>query len=252
MRVGLLECDHVSPQYAGIAGDYRDMFTRLFARHAPEVELVPFDVSAGVLPDRVDACEGYVCTGSRHSAFDDLEWIHQLSGFVQELHASAVPFVGICFGHQVLAHALGGTVTPWPGGWGAGGHVIDLEAAAGCRPWMDPALRQARLLFMHQDQVTSLPPGATVLGRSDHCPIAMFEVGATMLGIQAHPEFAVGYAEALIRDRTLRIGKERAAAALAGLTLPTDEAAVTAWMARYLAGTAPSAAVIPGTTRSAR
>lgn len=231
VKIGLLECDHVGRHFAGIAGDYRDMFVSLFARHAPGVELVAFDVSADVFPASVSACDGYLCTGSRHSAYDDVGWISRLESFLREVHHSGTPFVGVCFGHQVLARALGGSVAKAAQGWGVGVHTLQVERK---EAWMDPFRNRCDLQFMHQDQVLEPPPGAVVLARSDHCPVAMFQAGATSLGVQPHPEFGAPYTEALVRDRAAVIGEERAAAALAGLGRPTDEGVVAAWMARFL------------------
>ncbi len=92
------------------------------------------------------------------------------------------------------------------------------------------------LVYLHQDQIASLPEGATVLGRTDHCPIAMYRVGDTMLGIQAHPEFGPTYVEALLNDRVDRIGAARTAAARRTLAEPTDNAMVGAWLVRFLEG----------------
>jgi hypothetical protein len=74
-----------------------------------------------------------------------------------------------------------------------------------------------------------------ILGRADHCEVAMFRRGS-MLGVQAHPEFTVPYAEALLTDRTEHIGGDRAGAALASLATATDEATVARWIALFLAG----------------
>jgi GMP synthase-like glutamine amidotransferase len=236
VRIGLLECDHVGRKYRGIAGDYFDMFAVIFDRFAPKVELVPFDVVGGVLPDAVDTCQGYVCTGSRYSAYDDYPWIRQLVGFVREVQTASVPFVGICFGHQILAQALGGRVAKAASGWGAGAHILDVDTTAAAVPWMVPAQDACNLLFMHQDQVVDLPRGATLLGSAEHCPVAMFEVGAGLLGVQAHPEFTPDFAAALIHDRSTLITEAVSERALASLGKPTDEAVVTAWMGRLLAG----------------
>jgi GMP synthase-like glutamine amidotransferase len=115
--------------------------------------------------------------------------------FVRSIHASGAPYVGICFGHQLLAHALGGRTEKAGVGWGVG--AIDT--------WVNPLQSDAVLLYMHQDQVTELPADAKVLGHSDHCPIAMLRVGP-MLGVQAHPEFSVDYVDALLDARADRIG----------------------------------------------
>ena len=232
VRIGLLECDHVDERYRGLSGDYADMFAALFTGR-DDLELVNYDVVNGALPADPHECDGWIATGSRRSAYDDEEWIHRTAGFVRAVAATeSVPFVGICFGHQLLAHALGGTVERAAGGWGAGVLEVAVKETA---PWMQPPLGEVRLHFMHQDQVTKLPADGEVLCSAEHCDVAVFTVGDTMLGIQAHPEFTVPYAEALLTDRTDRIGGDKAADALRSLTTPTDEAAVAQWITAFLA-----------------
>jgi GMP synthase-like glutamine amidotransferase len=229
--VGLLECDHVAERFRPAAGgDYLDLFGALFAAHVPDVDLKPYDVIGGELPGDPAECEAWVCTGSRHGAYDGYEWIDRLSAFIREVRDAAVPFVGICFGHQVLAQALGGRVEQAASGWGAGVRRLHVEARAA---WMVPSAGRLDLHFMHQDQVVALPPGAELLGRADHCPVALFQVGS-MVGIQAHPEFTAAYSEALLRDREERIGGSETADALASLGRPTDESVAARWMGTLL------------------
>ena len=192
MRVGVLECDHVSERYRGIDGDYTDMFESLLAR-----DLVPYDAVNGELPARPDECDAWLATGSRYSVYDDADWITRLLDFVRQVRDAETAFVGICFGHQLLAHAVGGRTDKASVGWGVG--AIDT--------WVEPTSSEQLLLYMHQDQVVEVPDGATVIGRTDHCPIAMLELGP-MLGIQAHPEFSATYVEALLDARVDRIGAE--------------------------------------------
>jgi hypothetical protein len=89
---------------------------------------------------------------------------------------------------------------------------------------------------MHQDQVERMPDDGVVIGRSDHCPVAMFRVGDSMLGIQAHPEFPKAYSKALLTDRIERIGAERANTALTSLDQPTDESVAAKWIVEFLEG----------------
>lgn len=234
-RVGVLECDHVDERHRPIGGDAVDMLRTLFAAHAPEagLELVPVDVIGGERPAGPGDCDAWLCPGSRYSVYDGFDWITDLCTFTREVHEAGVPFVGICFGHQVLAQALGGRVERATVGWGAGVELVGVDVVA---PWMAPPAEKLALHFMHQDQVVELPAGGEVLGRADHCPVALLGVGPVAMGVQAHPEFTRAYTDALLADRVARIGDAEVAAARAGLVQPTDEATVAAWMARVLTG----------------
>lgn len=230
MRIGLLECDHVRDELRHLAGDYRQMFDELFRRHAPQIELESFDVRNGEFPASVDICDGYLTTGSRFSVYDEEGWIRELKRFVRRLSDADKPFVGVCFGHQVLAEALGGKVGKAPQGWGIGVHGLTIVRAEG---WMAPAQENCGIQYSHRDQVLRLPENAVVLAESDHCPVAMFRIGERMLGIQGHPEFPAAYTEALVRSRTDLIGAEVVNAT--DFASPTDEALLTNWIANFLA-----------------
>ncbi|MCB9451201.1 MAG: type 1 glutamine amidotransferase [Anaerolineaceae bacterium] len=230
MNIGLLQCDHVDESFQYIISDYPEAFQARFERYAPKVRLRVYDVCHGELPQRVDECDGYITTGSRYSVYDDVPWIHNLVDFVRRVDLEQHKLVGICFGHQMIAHALGGSVTKAPNGWGVGVKEVHLNQAY---PWMQPETDSYRLLFMHQDQVRKLPPGAELIGSSDHCPVAMFTVGSHLLGVQAHPEFSKSYVEALMDSRIVRIGAEPIAAARQTMPSPTDEEVMTQWIAGF-------------------
>ena len=228
MRVGLLECDHVDDRFVDIDGDYSDMFAALLANPG-NIELVPYDAVNGRLPSSPDECDGWLAGGSRFSVYDDARWIHALSGFVRDVRAAGAPYVGICFGHQLLAHSVGGRTEKAGVGWGVG--AIDTR--------IDATDSDALLLYMHQDQVTVPPEGAVVLGRTDHCPIAMLQVGS-MLGVQAHPEFSVDFVDALLDARVDRIGPDVTARAKQSLERAGDaehagdSAMVGRWIVKFL------------------
>jgi GMP synthase-like glutamine amidotransferase len=208
MKIGLLECDHVRDELRHIAGDYRDMFPALFETVAPHWQWRFFDVVNGQFPESVQECDAYLCTGSRFSVYDKEPWIERLKDFVRVLYNAQKPFVGVCFGHQMLAEALGGKVAKAAAGWCVGVHSFEMPNT------------NLNLLMMCQDQVMALPPQAKILAGTPQCPVVMFQVSDFMLGIQAHPEFSKDYEAALINLRIERIGSERAEAALESLALP--------------------------------
>lgn len=225
----------VPPHRGRLPGDVHQVVDH----HAPKITLRPFDVCDGEFPPSLDCCDDYVATGSRFSAYDDVDWIQALKDFVRRIRVTKKPFVGVCFGHQILAEALGGRVARAEVGWGVGVHgveVVNRELSQPPELWMRPEQSSCRLQYMHQDQVERLPEDAVVIGRSDHCPVAMLRVGDSMLGIQAHPEFTRAYSEALMLDQIERIGKERVKTALASLDQPTDESVVAKWIVEFLGG----------------
>ncbi|MFA9445840.1 type 1 glutamine amidotransferase [Egicoccus sp. AB-alg6-2] len=231
MRIGLLECDHVDASLRHVAGDYADMFARLFRTHAPELTLQRHDVAAGDPLPSPDTADGWVITGSRHGVHDTgVPWIGRLVDFVRTADEEAVPVVGICFGHQLLAHAHGGEVRRAAHGWGVGVHEAEVDAPA---PWMAPDRPHFRLLVSHQDQVERLPDGAVRLATSRHAPVAAF-CHRRSLGFQGHPEFVPAYAEALMGARVERIGAPVVEAARATLDTPTDSGIVARWIANFL------------------
>jgi hypothetical protein len=85
--------------------------------------------------------------------------------------------------------------------------------------------------------VVALPADGVVLGSTDHCPVAALQIGSSMIGLQAHPEFSVDYERALLDARVERIGAAEVAAARLSLEAPTDERAVARWLVDVLGGT---------------
>ncbi|RMG27266.1 MAG: amidotransferase [Bacteroidetes bacterium] len=226
MKVALLECDHVAPAFRQEHGDYREMFPALF----PQWEFELFDVVNGQFPRRATDWQLYVCTGSRHSVYEDLPWIHRLKGLVQEIHRAGRSFLGVCFGHQLMAEALGGRVGRAPQGWCVGIHTFEL---LGRESWMTPFQHQLNLPMLCQDQVLELPPGSIVLARAAHCPTGMYRIGHNMLGVQAHPEFSAAYDKAVMLSRAQRIGQEKVQAALKSFELPIHQQLMAQWMSNF-------------------
>ena len=147
--------------------------------------------------------------------------------FIQKIFAAGKPLVGICFGHQIVAHVLGGHAAKFDHGWGIGTMPINLVGAA---DWIPNDIDQLDLIHVHQDQVMTLPPGAVRLAQSDFCKNAAFAIGKQVFSVQGHPEFTPAYTNALINIREDRIGKDRSAFARSSLENPHDGNKVGGWI----------------------
>jgi len=231
LRIGLVQCGHVHPDLVPEHGDCPQLFADLLAPHG--LAFTTFDVDHGQFPQDLTAFDGWIITGSANSAYEDLPWIHQTEDLLRTLIADRAPMVAVCFGHQLLAQALGGRVAKSPDGWGAGLHRYQFIGEPA--PWMTPAPSGGvRIIASHQDQVVELPEGAVIIARTDHCPIAGYTVGSSALAIQPHPEFTTAVSQGLVERRRDRIGEAASDAALASLDEPLDQDLVAGWMARFL------------------
>ena len=231
LTLGLLVCDHVLERFQPIAGDYPEIFAAFFAQIDAGIEWRVYDVGVGESPTVLDECDAYVITGSRASAYEEQDWIIGLKGLVRDIYRAGVPLVGICFGHQVVAEALGGRVVKAATGWGVGRHDVTITQR---EDWMEPFASTVGLLYLHQDQVVELPPGAMLLGQSAHCPVAIYRIDQQILCIQAHPELSRPFLAAVLKDRRPRIGDAKVDAALAVLADPTHELLIARWIMRFL------------------
>jgi GMP synthase-like glutamine amidotransferase len=182
----------------------------------------------------VTECDGWLCGPSRSSAYDDLPWRPDAEALLREIIATEVPYVGICFGHQLLAQALGARVEAAADGWQVGARDYELVQHTA---WMDAPREQVTLIASHQDQVVELPDDATLLaqGADGGCPIAGFTFGARAWTLQPHPEFVPPLADHLLAGRVELIGAERVRIARESLARPLDRKLVASWIARFLA-----------------
>jgi GMP synthase-like glutamine amidotransferase len=226
MEIGILRTGAPPPELAPRFGPYDDMFARLLG---PGFAVRGYDVQAGELPSSPQAHPAFLITGSAAGVYEPLPWIAPLLAFLREAKGRA-KLVGICFGHQAMAEALGGRVEKSERGWAVG--LQDYEIVA--QPaWMgaDPPRRIA-VPVSHQDRVTIAPPGAEVVAHSAFSPFGMLAWGADALSMQFHPEFGRDYAGALIEHRRARLPAPDAA--IASFDRPDDRALVAQWIRAFL------------------
>ena len=226
-KVGLLICDHVPDAFKHIDGEYLDMFRKLL----PSLELEPYYAVDGHFPSSLDDHFAYVCSGSRFSVYQCTGWISKLQDLVQGIGSRNKKFVGICFGHQMLAQAMGGVVQKASVGWCVGAHTFKIMNR---ERWMKPTQEICNVRMLCQDQVSKLPPQSRVIATSRDCAIGMYLVNEHMLGIQGHPEFSKEYNQALITKRRNKIGKMKATEAIKSLNLPIHNHIIARWIMNFI------------------
>lgn len=187
MKIGILQSGHLPEEFLGPLGDYAQMIHRMLGNR--DYEYVTWNVVDGVFPDSVDDADGWLVTGSKHGAYEDLPWIPKLEDLIRDINKAGSPLVGICFGHQVIAKALGGKVIKFPEGWALGLQDYDFEGET------------LPLNAWHQDQVVERPEGARVVASNDFCENAALAYGDHIFTVQAHPEFEAEAIEGLIEFR---------------------------------------------------
>lgn len=231
MKLAILQTDVLHPEFLAQYQGYGCMFQQMFANAGMALESEIFNVVEGVYPAQPDAFDAMLVTGSKADAFSDLPWINTLSEYLRQRYSAGQKLLGICFGHQLLAHALGGRAQRAENGWGVG--VMDYQWRSQPQ-WLRTANADFRLICSHRDQVTQLPEGATLLASNDFCPIAAFNIGELVLAFQGHPEFSPEYGKALLLKRRGDIGELRAQQALASYQQPHDGLTIATVMVDFM------------------
>lgn len=230
--VGLFLVGHIDAGSLHVGGDYPELYQELLGPHG--INIVTYRCDEGQFPASLDEQDGWLCSPSRLSVYDDVAWLRTVEEMLREIVRTETPFVGICFGHQLLAQALGGTVRKADVGWGIGAKDYAVHET---REWMEPKRDVIRLAASHQDQVTETPSGATVWADSAYCPNGGMLVGERAWTLQVHPEFSPALADSLLATRTALFGEEPAAAARATLTEASlDQDLLARWISAFFHG----------------
>ena len=238
LHIGILSTDSVLDEFQPAHGDYPAMFQRLLGEHglvaegpdALTLEFSTYDAQQGEFPPP-RTCDAYLITGSRHSVYDELPWIAELVAFLREALVEGRKVIGICFGHQLIAHFFGGETRLADAGWCVGVHRADVISE---EPWMSPTRRSFGLLSSHRDQVVRLPAGARPFARSGACPNAGFVLGDQILTFQGHPEFTRDYALELLTMRQELLGADVFEQGVESLRDETDTQLVARWILNFL------------------
>jgi GMP synthase-like glutamine amidotransferase len=229
--IGVLQCWHVAEKFRPCFGDLFDLFTALMKPAERGLVFRKYEFYDGEYTEHAEECQGYLITGSAWGVYEPYPGIARLMEFIRECYRKEIKQVGVCFGHQALAHALGGRAELSVKGWGLGVHTFPVQKTM---PWMNPALKNVYLLYSHKDQVTKLPPNAVNLGGDDFCKNRMFVIDNLVLGIQGHPEFTKEYYTTTKEAQIEGLSKSLKTFVKNSFESPLDSEIVGQWMVNFL------------------
>jgi GMP synthase-like glutamine amidotransferase len=187
MLIGILQTGQAPDALRPATGDYPDFFAKLLEGQG--FTFRTWHVEAMEFPAGIHDADGWLITGSRHGAYEDHPFIAPLETLIRAIVAGGVPLVGICFGHQIIAQALGGKVERSAKGWAVGAQDYDFGGET------------LTLNAWHRDQVVAVPPGARVAASNDFCENAALVYDDRAFTVQAHPEFRPEFVDGLMRTR---------------------------------------------------
>lgn len=201
MKLNILLCDEFPGYLPEYIPSYVSMFTKLFDATGTMMEYQVYRTLEGELPtlDQLDMDAVYLIPGCNLSAYDDVDWIKALVSWTREAFKHGARLMGVCFGHQLIAYALGGDVKRSPKGWGIGMRESNIKDSEALKYFPNGKLR---LLYNHHDQVTQMPEGATLISTSDFCPIESYRIGHQVICFQGHPEYIPEYERHLLTNFT--------------------------------------------------
>ena len=231
MRLTIIQTGEVPEPLRDNFGPYPAMFERMFdnTENGFSYEVVAVEGNS-LLPDPT-RIEGIVITGSPAGVYEDHDWLPPLREFIRRAYAAKTPMLGVCFGHQIMADALGGDVRKSEKGWGLGRHAYRVTN----RPdFMAGAAETLAIACSHQDQVIVPPAEAEVILASDFTPNAgLFYKSGKALSFQPHPEFHDDYALALVELRRGRAPDEVVEQGIASFAQSSDSAQTADYIGKF-------------------
>ena len=222
MKIGILLVGRASEDLVDEYGTYAEMLIALINTDEQVFEFKTFNILDDEFPKDHLECDGWIVTGSPHGVYQEHSWIPTVSQMINNIYEANLPIFGVCFGHQLIAQALGGHVEKSEKGWGLGLHTYQVNNKT---DYMSNLSEEVTLNICHQDQVLRPPQGATIYAKSEFCENAGFYIKDKVLTMQAHPEFLVDFTKALLTARRdVTIPKEFVDPALVGLKNNPDSA----------------------------
>jgi GMP synthase (glutamine-hydrolysing) len=206
VRVAILKTGTTYPGLKARFGDFEEWFMRGLS---DDLELTVINVKNGESVGNPEHWDGVVITGSPAMVSDREPWSEETAHWLARAVNKAVPVLGVCYGHQLLAHAMGGKVGYHPDGRETGTQVIRLLPAATTDALFQNLPTRFNAQLTHLQSVLSLPPDAVLLARSDFEPHQAFRVGECAWGVQFHPEFSEAIMNAYLEVQASDLEAER-------------------------------------------
>lgn len=210
MHIGILQCGHFPTAEGFPKQTYGELYEAFLSGRGMTFQT--WSVVDMDFPDSIDSADGWLISGSKHGAYEDLPFIAPLEQFLRDAYHADRPIVGICFGHQILAQALGGKVEKFAGGWALGRQEYEIEG------------NQVALNAWHQDQIVERPGEATTIGSNETCAHAALSYKGRAFSVQAHPEFDHDHVSLLLDVRRAALSDTQAEQVRQNLSHPLSNA----------------------------
>lgn len=228
MKLGILQTDELPDDFYLRYKSLTDVYGSLLRG---DFEFTVYKTQEGNFPVEVNEVDAFILGGSRESVYSGSDKVQTMLDYIRKIYEAKVPLIGICFGHQAVAFALGGQVSPNPKGWEVGLMDIKLTSEA-----TNFGLSQntIKLPTFHRDEVTQMPSGATLLAQNDFSKVQAYRLSYQVLCFQSHPEFSTDMMNYFLQSGRNNISEEEKASAEASLALENQRDLIGQLMRKFL------------------